>query len=138
MRKILLPLVGLILICLFLMGQTTSLSFHSNPKFEAFELTDLVDQLKASKKYYLPFLNRKSLRCGLYTLPKGGTDPQSPHQLDEVYYIISGKAKFLSGKEEVKVKEGDVLYVAALEEHHFHSIEEDLQVLVFFSTAEPD
>jgi mannose-6-phosphate isomerase-like protein (cupin superfamily) len=31
------------------------------------------------------------------------------------------------------VKAGAVLYVAAHVEHRFHSIEEDLEVLVFFS-----
>ncbi len=103
---------------------------------EHFEMDALLAELKTSGGYYLPFLNRNTLRCGIYTLAAEAEDPQSPHDLDEVYYVLSGKARFTVEKEDVAIKEGDVLFVKAHATHRFHSIEEDLKLLVFFSTKE--
>jgi quercetin dioxygenase-like cupin family protein len=96
---------------------------------QAFELAELISQREVSNKLYLEFLKVPDLSMGLYMLPAGGTDPQSPHTEDEVYYVISGRAKIL-------VQAGSVVYVAKNVAHHFHSIEEDLTVLVFFAPAE--
>ena len=100
---------------------------------EAFALAELVEQSKQTQRAYLPFLDRSTLSCGLYRLPAGSTDGQSPHELDEVYYLIEGEATFRAGEEERKVGPGDVLFVAAGVEHRFHTIEKDLSILVFFS-----
>jgi mannose-6-phosphate isomerase-like protein (cupin superfamily) len=64
-------------------------------------------------------------------LPAAGTDPQSPHTEDEVYYLVSGSATIAVGQEDRPVKAGTVVYVAANEPHRFHSIREHLKVLVF-------
>ena len=66
----------------------------------------------------------------------GGVDPQSPHTEDEVYYVVSGRAKILVANENRDVQAGSVVYVAKNVAHHFHSIEEDFTVLVFFAPAE--
>ena len=73
---------------------------------------------------------------GLYVLPAGGTDPQSPHTEDEVYYVVSGKAKILVAEENRDVQAGSIIYVEKNVEHRFHSIEEELMILVFFAPAE--
>jgi mannose-6-phosphate isomerase-like protein (cupin superfamily) len=73
---------------------------------------------------------------GLYVLPAGGTDPQNPHSEDEVYYVVSGRGKIRVGDEDRPVQAGSVVYVAKTVEHRFHSIEEELRVLVFFAPAE--
>ena len=73
---------------------------------------------------------------GLYVLPAGGTDPQSPHTEDEVYYVVSGKAKITVAGESREVQAGSVVYVEKNVAHHFHSIEADLTLLVFFAPAE--
>lgn len=103
---------------------------------QAYELAQLVSQQKASNKLYLEFLKVPDLSMGLYVLPAGGTDPQSPHTEDEVYYVMSGRAKIRVADEERKVQAGSIVYVAKNVEHRFHSIEEDLTVLVFFAPAE--
>ena len=61
---------------------------------------------------------------------------QQPHSEDEVYYVISGRASFRAGAEERSVQVGSILYVKANVEHRFHSISEDLRVLVIFAPAE--
>jgi mannose-6-phosphate isomerase-like protein (cupin superfamily) len=102
----------------------------------AYELTQLIQQRADSNKLYLEFLKVPDLSMGLYVLPIGGTDPQSPHTEDEVYYVVSGKAKIKVAHEDRAVEAGSIVYVAKNVEHRFHSIEEELTLLVFFAPAE--
>ncbi|MBL8077033.1 MAG: cupin domain-containing protein [Anaerolineales bacterium] len=103
---------------------------------QAYELTHLLSQRKDTNKLYLEFLKVPDLSMGVYVLPAGGTDPQSPHTEDEVYYVVSGKAKIKVVDEDRAVQAGSVVYVAKNVEHRFHSIEEELTVIVFFAPAE--
>jgi mannose-6-phosphate isomerase-like protein (cupin superfamily) len=73
---------------------------------------------------------------GLYVLPEGGTDPQKPHEEDEVYMVVSGQASITVGDEVSPVKSGSLVYVPAHVPHRFHSIKEELKVVVFFAPAE--
>lgn len=101
---------------------------------EAFyQLNELEKELTDSKRRYLPFLNVETLRTGLYVLPAGVEDQQQPHEHDEVYYVVSGKSKFVAGGKTTEAKAGSVLYVKAKVEHRFFEIEEELKVIVFFS-----
>ena len=102
----------------------------------AYELAQLISQHKDSNKLYLEFLKVPDLSMGLYVLPAGGTDPQLPHTEDEVYYVVSGRAKIRVANEDRAVQAGSIVYVAKNVEHRFHSIEEELTVLVFFAPAE--
>lgn len=81
------------------------------------------------------FIRVPDLFTGLYEIPAGGEDGQSPHDADEVYYIIGGRATAVVEDERIAVGPGSVLYVAKEKEHRFVDIEEDLSVLVFFATA---
>ena len=103
---------------------------------QAYGLAQLISQREASNKLYLEFLKVPDLSLGLYVLPAGGTDPQSPHTEDEVYYVVSGKAQIKVADEDRAVQAGSVVYVAKNVEHRFHSIEEELTLLVFFAPAE--
>ena len=103
---------------------------------QAFELAQLISQREESNKLYLEFLKVPDLSLGFYVLPAGGTDPQSPHTEDEVYYVVSGRAKILVAQEEREVQAGSIVYVSKNIAHRFHSIEEELRVLVFFAPAE--
>ena len=103
---------------------------------QAFELAQLVSQRKSSGKLYLEFLKVPDLSMGIYILPAGGADPQSPHTEDEVYYVVSGVAKIKVANEDRDVQAGSIVYVAKNVEHRFHSIKEELTVIVFFAPAE--
>ena len=103
---------------------------------QAFTTTDLINQHRAQKNLYLEFLRVPSLSMGLYVLPAGATDPQLPHTEDEVYYIVNGRASIQVGEEKLEVEAGSLIFVAANVEHRFHSISEELTVLVFFAPAE--
>ena len=103
---------------------------------EAFELAELLDEQGRSARPYLEFLRKSSMSAGIYVLPAGGVDGQKPHSEDEVYYVLSGRATVLVGGEERPVQAGSVIFVAAEVEHRFHSIEEELVLLVVFAPAE--
>ena len=103
---------------------------------QAFEVADLAAQRAEAGRLYLEFLRVPTLSMGLYVLPAGGVDPQQPHTEDEVYYIIRGRGHIRVGDEDRPVRPGSTVFVAATVEHRFHSITEDLLILVFFAPAE--
>lgn len=103
-----------------------------------FELSDLLKQAAAKDTRYLEFLSVPSMSLGIYTLPAGSTDMQNPHKQDEVYYVLSGKARLQVEGEVQPVQTGSIAFVAAHDKHKFIEIEEDLSLLVFFAPAESD
>jgi mannose-6-phosphate isomerase-like protein (cupin superfamily) len=103
---------------------------------EAYELADLRAARAASGRLYHEFIRTHDLSVGLYELPAGATDPQGPHTEDEIYQVVSGRARITVGDEDRAVGPGTVIFVAADSVHRFHDITEDLVVLVFFGPAE--
>ena len=101
-----------------------------------FEIADLENQRRAGGKAYVEFLRVPALSTGVYVLPSGGTDPQKPHNEDELYYVVRGSASMRVGTEDRPVRAGTVIFVEANLEHRFHDIKEELVVLVFFAPAE--
>ena len=101
-----------------------------------FQLTEIEQQRSLAGKRYLEFLRVPALSAGLYVLPTGGADPQSPHKQDEMYYVIRGGARMRIGSENQEVRAGSIVFVAAGVEHRFCEIKEELAVLVFFAPAE--
>ena len=105
---------------------------------QAYSLDDLLTARTASGKLYHEFLRVPAMSAGIYELAAGATDPQNPHAQDEVYYVIAGRAQIRVGDEERLVQPGDTIYVAAQVPHKFHTITEDLTLLVFFAPAEEE
>ncbi len=103
---------------------------------QAFEVSGLIDKRKQAGRLYFEFLKVPDLSMGVYELTAGGTDPQSPHTEDEVYYVVKGKAQIRVAGEDRAVQAASSVYVAKNVQHRFHSIEQDLTVLVFFAPAE--
>lgn len=103
---------------------------------EAYELLNLLNQRHESDHQYLEFLHHDTMSVGIYVLPADGTDPQSPHTEDEVYYVINGRAQINVGGEDRAVQPGTTVFVGKGVAHHFHHIETELTLLVFFAPAE--
>lgn len=104
--------------------------------FELSELSELAAARAASGRLYHEFLRESSMSLGLYVLPAGGEDPQSPHGEDEVYVVTAGRARIRVGDEDRDVGPGSVVFVPARVPHRFHSIASELTVLVLFAPAE--
>ncbi|MGB6676262.1 MAG: cupin domain-containing protein [Terriglobales bacterium] len=103
-----------------------------------FNIADTEKLREQSGKRYLEFLRVPAMSSGLYVLPAGSTDLQSPHQQDELYYVVRGRARMRAGSDDHAVSEGSVIFVAAEAEHRFYEITEELMVLVFFAPAESE
>ena len=101
-----------------------------------FQTSELLNKRQQSGKRYLEFLRVPALSAGVYVLPAGGTDPQTPHKEDEMYYVVRGQARMQVGSEEQPVSQGSVIFAAAGVEHRFSDITEELVVLVLFAPAE--
>ena len=105
---------------------------------DAFAIADILQQRDDSGKRYLEFLRVPSLSVGVYVLPAGGDDLQQPHAEDEVYYVLAGHGMIHVAGEDRPVEAGSVIYVAAHAVHYFHTIRDELRILVFFAPAEGD
>ena len=105
--------------------------------WRAFELADVIAKQKGSGQPYLEFLRVPSLSCGVYTVPAGAKDLQSPHDEDEVYFVVSGRGRLRVAGEERAVEPGSLLYVEATSEHSFFEVDEDITLLVFFASGGP-
>ena len=112
---------------------STRESLHT---MNTFELPDVDRQRVQAGKRYLEFLRVPALSLGLYVLPAGGVDAQQPHGEDEVYYVVSGRATIRVGDEDREVQAGSVIFAPPGVPHRFHSITEELRILVFFAPVE--
>jgi mannose-6-phosphate isomerase-like protein (cupin superfamily) len=105
--------------------------------FQAAELDDVVAQARsAPDRYAAEVLRSNLLSVGLYLVPAGGTDDQTPHLEDEVYYAVSGSGKLRVGTEDHPVRAGTLLFVPAKVVHVFHEVSEELVLVVFWAPPE--
>ncbi|QUC65096.1 cupin domain-containing protein [Nitrosopumilus sp. K4] len=97
-----------------------------------FDLTSYVEKIKNSNSYFYTFINRKSLAVGILVLQPGEEDTQTPHESDEVYYILSGDGFLKIKDKDYRVSKDKLFFVAKDIEHCFHSNTKELKVLYFF------
>ena len=109
----------------------------SDSAWKLFDLPALVENTKRMAAPYHEFLRVPALSCGVYNLPAGSKDLQGPHDEDEVYYVLEGRARLRVDGEERRVQAGSILYVRATSEHSFIEIEDDVTLLVFFASGGP-
>lgn len=106
----------------------------------SFDTSRLLSQQKNIAKPYLEFLRVPALSAGLYVLGVGEEDKQQPHNEDELYCVLRGRAQFRVIENGVardqEVAPGVILYVPAHAEHRFRGVTEELALLVLFAPAE--
>jgi mannose-6-phosphate isomerase-like protein (cupin superfamily) len=101
-----------------------------------FPLSEIRDRQRTSGNLYVEFLRIPAMSVGLYALPAGGIDPQTPHREDEIYYVIRGRATLSIAGRDRSVEPGMTIFVAKTVEHRFHSVKEPLELLVVFAPEE--
>jgi mannose-6-phosphate isomerase-like protein (cupin superfamily) len=102
-----------------------------------------VDEIRKRIKGSVPyaeFLRIPAMSCGVYVLKPGEDDLQRPHNEDEIYYVFSGAGRMKltapnQALQDRAIAAGDVIFVAAHDEHRFHSITQELVLLVVFAPA---
>jgi mannose-6-phosphate isomerase-like protein (cupin superfamily) len=101
-------------------------------------MPELLEERKRGGRPYHEFLRVPAMSAGVYVLEVDAADPQKPHQQDELYYVVSGRARMQVGPEDQAVQEGSVIFVPGNVQHRFYDISEKLIVLVFFAPAETE
>ena len=67
-----------------------------------------------------------------------GTDPQQPHDRDELYFVATGTAVFWDGSKRRPVTPGDAIFVPAWVPHRFEEFTDDFSVwVVFYGEKKP-
>ena len=71
-----------------------------------FGLDELRQKYAQAESPYNEFLRRRGMSVGLYVLPVGVEDKQTPHMADEVYVVLQGRGRLRVVDEEVAVEPG--------------------------------
>jgi mannose-6-phosphate isomerase-like protein (cupin superfamily) len=79
---------------------------------------------------FIQALAHGSMSVELYA-PQG-TDPQGPHEQDELYFIIAGSGEFVCGDERARFAPGMALFVPAGTPHRFEGFSDDFATWVVF------
>lgn len=102
--------------------------------WEVFHIEELKRKVEGDTPRFFEFVRTAGLSCGVYRLPIGAKDMQAPHLEDEVYVVLSGRARLrVSGKER-NIGPGHVLFVRATLDHSFFDVEEDLTLIAVFGS----
>ncbi len=97
-----------------------------------FDLANSLKKIKDGNSYFHTFINKDSLAAGVLVLQPGEEDTQTPHDSDEVYYVISGDGFLKIKNKDYKVSKDKFFFVAKDVEHYFHGNKKELKVLYFF------
>ncbi len=99
---------------------------------QGFELDDILSKID-NDSYWVDFIKVRHLEAGVLRLYPGEEDTQSPHDADELYFVVEGTGFVSLGKESRPVKRGSVLFVPAQMPHHFYGNRDTLVVLYIFA-----
>jgi mannose-6-phosphate isomerase-like protein (cupin superfamily) len=100
------------------------------------DIGQLAAKHRHSARPYLEAVRTGGLSAGLYRVARGSGGEQRPHGEEETYLVLEGRGSFRMGDEDFAVQPGHLFTVPARVEHNFHSITEDLLLLVFFVPPE--
>jgi len=97
-----------------------------------FDTNQYIDEIRKNENYFHTFINRETLAVGVLVLQPGEEDTQTPHDSDEVYYILKGDGFLKINKKDYSVSEGKMFFVQKDIKHYFFGNKKELIVLYFF------
>jgi cytidylate kinase len=100
------------------------------------DLGQLAAKHRSSARPYLEALRTGGLSAGLYRVARASEGEQRPHGEEETYLVLEGRGRFRMGDDDFAAEPGNLFTVPARVEHGFHTITEDLLMLVFFVPPE--
>jgi mannose-6-phosphate isomerase-like protein (cupin superfamily) len=99
------------------------------------DLGGLAEAHRGSSRQYREALRTTQLSSGLYRIRRGAEGDQRPRDEEGVFLVLEGRGRVRMGDEDFSVEPGFLFTVPARVEHRFHSVSEDLLLLVFFVPA---
>jgi mannose-6-phosphate isomerase-like protein (cupin superfamily) len=97
-----------------------------------YDLDTYLEKIKNNNSYFDTFINKSSLAAGVLVLKPGEEDTQTPHDSDEVYFVMSGNGYLKIKDKDYKVSKDKLFFVAKDVKHYFHGNTKELKVLYFF------
>ena len=61
-----------------------------------------------------------------------GHDPQTPHDQDELYFVVAGRSEFVLQEQRMHLAAGDAVFVPAGAVHRFEHFSDDFATWVVF------
>lgn len=108
-------------------------SNEDNDPWTLSNLEEVLERRSASSNVWEQFVTQSTLRFGMYMLPER-LDGDSPltHTFDEINIVVNGSGVFRIEQEDIAIGSGSIMFVEAGLAHSFHSLEEDIDVLIFW------
>ena len=78
----------------------------------------------------VPVFRHGSMEAEIYS--PVDSDPQNPHDRDEIYVVAVGEGEFFDGEKSVTLKQGSFIFVPAGTPHYFQKWTPGFTVWVFF------
>ena len=97
-----------------------------------YDLDTYLEKINNGSSFFHTFINKDSLATGVLVLKTGEEDTQTPHDSDEVYFVLSGNGFLKIKDKDYKVSKDKLFFVAKDVEHYFHGNTKELKVLYFF------
>lgn len=98
-----------------------------------FDTNEYLKKIRKNKnEYFHTFINQENLAGGLLVLKPGEKDTQTPHESDELYFVISGNGFLRINKKDFTISQGKVFFVRKNTKHYFFGNTKELVVLYFF------
>jgi len=85
---------------------------------------------ESERPIYGVLLEHGTLELGFYK--PVGSDPQTPHDQDEIYIVQSGSGYFVHGDNREPFEPGEALFVPAGDTHRFEDFSDDFAAWVVF------
>ena len=85
---------------------------------------------ESEQRVYGVLLQHGTLELGFYKPER--SDPQKPHEQDEIYIIQSGSGFFIHGDKREPFEAGEALFVPAGDTHRFEDFSDDFAAWVVF------
>jgi len=89
-----------------------------------------LSSLPEGEERYIECGSHGTMSMGMYAPRKH--DLQTPHDQDELYFVLSGSGTFINGNNKCSFKPGDALFVAAGITHRFENFTDDFSAWVVF------
>ncbi len=101
-----------------------------------FDTNEYIHNIAKSRSYFHTFINKNTLAAGILRLSPSQEDTQTPHDSDEIYYVIRGDGFFKIDAKDYPVSEGMAYFVGKNIDHKFHGNKKELVVLYFFGETD--
>jgi mannose-6-phosphate isomerase-like protein (cupin superfamily) len=94
-------------------------------------LDEILEWEQKQDVYSFDVLNKEYFDVELkrYSPEREGRDSDHTHDMDELYYVISGSGKVSVGDTTHSIQEGEMIFVESGERHEFFDREEEIIVL---------